>query len=68
MSGQKQPTPLERLEAWLKAEPGSRDITAFFVREYTVELNTADVDYYGRAPTLDAAILAALEQAKGAPE
>jgi hypothetical protein len=63
----KTPTPLERLEAWLTGRTGRR-IAAMCLGgiaiEYEVRLMDKSKAHYGYAPTLDAAILAALAQAE----
>jgi hypothetical protein len=62
-------TPLERLEAWVLTDPLNRLVTMMVdPPSWSVELNDIEthVTHEGTAPTLDAAILAALAQAEEA--
>lgn len=68
MTDTKTPTPLERLERWVNADPGFRlGIVTYDDAEWLAELNPTDEEnvYCGTGNTLDAAILAALAQAEG---
>lgn len=61
------PTPLERLEKWVLTDPLNRLVTLMVdPPSWSVELNDIEthVTHEGIAPTLDAAILAALAQAE----
>lgn len=60
-------TPLERLEKWVLTDPLNRLVTMMVdPPSWSVELNDieAHVTHEGTAPTLDAAIAAALAQAE----
>lgn len=61
------PTPLERLEAWVREDANTRQAIVWYDGEYwrvSVTPYYMFQNAFGVAPTLDAAILAALAQAE----
>lgn len=68
MTDKTTPTPLERLEAWVNQYPGYRTVKIRLYGTTTSvrmeDMQEPSLQAYSTAPTLDAAILAALAQAE----